>query len=374
MSQPKIADTEISSPLMRYRELVASGELMPDGAQEALVGKLDHLFCQLLGIAKVTGLRKWFARKSTPAGLYIWGDVGRGKSMAMDLFVAAIKDSMPTRRVHFHAFMLDVHKRLHAFRQLDGKGDVMPRLIEELVSEHKLLCLDEFQVHDVTDAAILARLFGGLLEAGVCVIFTSNRAPRDLYQGGLQRDQFLRFVDEVVVARMEIYRLESAEDYRLKQLTALTTTYKYPRNLEADEFLLDTWNKLTHGEECEPLQLEVQGRVLRVDKHAKGIAWLTFNELCARPLGANDYLELARVLHTLIIQGIPKLTPEQRNEAKRFVTLIDAMYDHRIKCIFTAETQPEGIYDHGDGTFEFARTVSRLIEMQSANYLALTKR
>lgn len=373
MPQAKIAEPAITSPLMHYRALVESRELTADSAQEMLVTRLDSLFCALLGIAQISGWKRWFSRKARPSGMYIWGEVGRGKSMAMDLFVAAIKDYIPTRRVHFHAFMLDVHKRLHAFRQIDS-GDVMPRLIEQLASEHKLLCLDEFQVHDVTDAAILARLFGGLLEKNVCVIFTSNRHPRDLYQGGLQRDQFLRFVDEVVVARLEIIKLDSTEDYRLKQLAALTTIYKSPRNLEADEFLLDTWNMLTHGEPCDPLHLEVQGRILRIDKHVGGIAWLTFNELCMRPLGANDYLELARVLHTLIIQGIPQLTPEQRNEAKRFVTLIDAMYDHRIKCIFTAETPPEGIYNHGDGSFEFARTVSRLIEMQSANYLALTKR
>jgi len=373
MPQAKIDMPAFESPMTRYRALRENGELSADDAQELLVSKLDALCLTLLGFNEKRGLARWFSRRVRPAGMYIWGEVGRGKSMAMDLFVAAIKDHTPTRRVHFHAFMLDVHKRLHAFRQHDS-GDVMPRLIEQLVSEHQLLCLDEFQVHDVTDAAILSRLFGGLIEHGVCVIFTSNRYPRDLYQGGLQREQFLKFVDEIVVARLEIVKLDSPEDYRLKQLASLTTIYQYPRNLQADEFLLNSWNLLTHGEPCEPLHLEVQGRILRVDKHVKGVAWLTFNELCMRPLGANDYLELARVLHTLIIQGIPALTPEQRNEAKRFVTLIDAMYDHRIKCIFTAETPPEGIYNHGDGTFEFARTVSRLIEMQSANYLALTKR
>lgn len=361
------------SPLAYYDALCAAKKLSFDAEQFALMQRLDALYQSLLHPPKPR-LKRLLGAPKRPAGLYIYGDVGRGKSMAMDLLVETISPLLPTRRAHFHAFMLDVHKRLHAFRSLGNGEDVMPQLIASLTEEQRLLCLDEFQVHDVTDAAILARLFGGLLAAGVCVIFTSNRAPRELYPHGLQRDQFLKFVDEVVMARMEIIPLNGGHDYRLKQLVALEKTYIYPRNLEADEQLLRTWETLTHGAASEPLHLAVQGRILRIDKHAKGVAWLTFNELCARPLGAADYLEITRVVHTLIVQGIPALSPEQRNEAKRFVTLIDTLYDHHIKGIFSAETAPEGIYAKGDGSFEFARTTSRLIEMQSAKYLAGGKR
>lgn len=373
MAQPKnIAEAETSTPLARYEALCANGTLTHDDAQLRLMHKLDGLFKALTHTEK---RRFWhlFRKPTRPGGMYIWGDVGRGKSMAMDIFVDVISMKLPTKRVHFHAFMLDVHKRLHAFRSVSAGSDVMPQLITQLAGEHAILCLDEFQVHDVTDAAILARLFGGLLEAGICVIFTSNRAPHALYPNGLQREQFLRFVDEVVMARMEIVQLDSPEDYRLKQLASFEKTYIYPRNLAADEHLLGCWQTLTHNATSVPLGLEVQGRILRIDKHVNGIAWLTFAELCMRPLGASDYLEITRVIHTLILQGIPALSPEQRNEAKRFVTLIDTLYDHKIKCIFSAETPPEGIYAHGYGSFEFARTVSRLHEMQSTKYLAGAK-
>ncbi len=364
-----MTQSAILSPLARYEQLLASAKLSPDEAQRALILRLEKLYQTLLD-APTKGIKRLLKPARAPAGLYIYGEVGRGKTMAMDVFAAAISPHFSTRRVHFHAFMLDVHKRLHAFRSLNVRADSMPQLIDELAAEQRILCLDEFQVHDVADAAILSRLFGGLLEAGVCVIFTSNRKPHDLYQGGLQRELFLKFVDEVIVARMEIVSLQSPHDYRLQQLQALQKTFYYPRNLESDEALLTSWQALTGGAPSQALNIEVQGRILRIDKHAQGVAWLTFPELCMRPLGASDYLELTRMIHTLILQGIPALTPEQRNEAKRFVTLIDTLYDHRIKCIFSAETPPEGIYAKGDGSFEFARTVSRLTEMQSANYLA----
>lgn len=356
--------------MARYHRAVSSGQLQADPAQEQAAEALDRLYRQLLTPPRrrLLGLR---SREPVAAsGLYLWGDVGRGKSMLMDMFTASIERQRKTRRVHFHAFMLDVHKRLHAFRQIAAERDLMPQLVEELASEASILCLDEMQVHDVTDAMILSRLFAGLMDAGVAVLFTSNRAPRDLYQGGLQRDQFLQFVD-LLEARLPIVRLESPTDYRLQQLTAIERTYMYPRDAAADDFLLASWARLTGGAGSEPLRIDVQGRTLRVDKHCKGIAWLTFAELCVRPLGANDYLQLARLCHTVLLQGIPALSPEYRNEAKRFVTLIDTLYDHKVKLIATAETPPEGIYPTGDGHFEFHRTVSRLMEMQSQAYLAL---
>lgn len=357
-----------------YQRAVADGSIQADPSQREAAQAMELLFAQLTGSGPKT-TRSLFSRKvaNIPTyGFYLWGDVGRGKSMLMDLFVETIKSRCPTRRIHFHAFMREVHQIMHAWRQANMSGDLLERVILELAQEAQVLCLDELQVTDVTDAMILSRLFAGLMDQGVTVLFTSNRHPRSLYQGGLQRDQFLKFVD-LLEARLPIVKIDSPHDYRLAQLKAMKQTYFYPRNEAADDFLLSSWSTLTHGLPNEPLKIEVDGRILRVDKHTHGIAWLTFAELCMRPLGAGDYLELCSYCHTVLLQGIPKLTREDRNEAKRFVTLIDALYDHRVKLIATAETAPDGIYEAGDGTFEFTRTVSRLIEMQSESYLAAAK-
>jgi cell division protein ZapE len=340
-----------NSFITAYEQKLADGSLRADAGQRKAAEAFELLYQQLT--------------------MYIWGDVGRGKSMLMDLFVANIQGLYPTRRVHFHAFMRDVHKRLFSYRK-NNEDDVMEHVIEELALETRLLCLDELQVTDVTDAMILARLFTGLMDAGVTVVFTSNRPPEELYQGGLQREQFIKFI-ELLVAGMPIIAIESPFDYRLAQLRAMKRTYMFPRNSDSDDFLMESWDTLTHGAPIEPLRIEIDGRILRVDKHARGVAWMTFAELCMRPLGAGDYLELCSYFSTLLLQGVPRLTREERNEAKRFVTLIDALYDRRVKVIMTAESAPEGIYEAGDGNFEFARTVSRLIEMQSEAYLCSQK-
>ena len=360
------------SPLAAYEAAIAQGLVKTDAGQQLAMQQFETLYKALVAApGKRSWLGKWAPVSSiAQAGLYVWGDVGRGKSMLMDMFVRSITPHCPTTRIHFHAFMLDVHHRLHALRQLNSTTDVLPALVNALSEETRVLCLDELQVTDVTDAMILARLFTGLLDAGVTVVFTSNRPPDELYQGGLQRDQFLKFV-ELIKARLGIVAVQSPHDYRLAQMRGLKHTYRYPRDSEADDFLLESWGMLTNHASSEPITIEVQGRSLRVDKHYRGIAWLTFGELCVRPLGAADYLALARVCHTLLLQGIPALTPESRNEARRFVTLIDALYDHRVKLIATAATAPDAIYAQGDGTFEFARTVSRLIEMQSEPYWSL---
>ena len=366
-----MTNTQASAFMAQYHRAVASGKLQADPAQEKAAESLGALYTELVEQAprkRLFGLLP--APTKTAPGLYIWGDVGRGKSMLMDMFVATIAPKKKTRRAHFHAFMLDVHKRLFAFRQVAAAHDVLPQLIDNIDNETELLCLDEMQVSDVTDAMILSRLFAGLMDAGVAVVFTSNRAPRDLYQGGLQRDQFLLFVD-LLEARVPIIELASPTDYRLQQLKAMERTFVYPNDSAADDFLLDTWTKLTGGACSDPLRIDVQGRTLRVDKHCNGTAWLTFEELCVRALGAADYLELAAFCHTVLLQGIPALSPEYRNEAKRFVTLIDALYEQRVKLIATAATAPQDIYPAGDGNFEFHRTVSRLMEMQSETYLAL---
>jgi cell division protein ZapE len=356
------------SYLHEYTRAIEAGSIRPDSHQQQAAAAFERLYQQLTGAPARRRFGLFSPGKKHSGGLYVYGDVGRGKSMLMDMFVATIGTMIPTHRAHFHAFMRDIHKRLFHYRQRSD-GDALHDVIAEIAAETTILCLDELQVSDVTDAMILARLFSGLMDAGIAIIFTSNRHPRALYQGGLQRDQFLKFVD-LLEARMPIISIDSPEDYRLAQLKSIRRTYVYPRNEASDDFLLASWNTLTHGMPNEPLRIEIDGRLLRLDKHAHGIAWLTFAELCARPLGAGDYLELTNYCHTILLQGIPRLAREDRNEAKRFVTLIDTLYDRRIKLVATAETPPEGIYEHGDGTFEFARTVSRLIEMQSEAYLA----
>ncbi len=345
---------------------------MPDAAQEAAMKALNGLYHEILNTAApAQGLRQWLLPKTQSGyGIYLWGGVGRGKSMLMDVFVESITPLCPTRRVHFHAFMLDVHKRLHALRQIEDSADRLLKLIAFISAETRVLCLDELQVTDVTDAMILSRLFSGLLEARVMVIFTSNRPPRELYQGGLQREQFLHFV-ALIEKELQIIELKSPHDYRLKQLQAMRRTYMFPRDGAADDFLMESWAMLTGNAPSQRLVLEVQGRALYVEKQAQGVAWLTFGELCVRPLGAADYLTLARVFHTILIQGIPQMGPDSRNEARRFVTLVDALYDHRVKLIATAAAAPDVLYPAGDGSFEFARTASRLIEMQSEQYLKL---
>lgn len=372
---------DVRGPKHRYDVLLQARKLQEDALQAKAIGLLDGLFMQLLpaGQERKTApsfFSRIFSGSSKPKtvkNLYFWGDVGRGKSMVMDLFARAAKPHLALKRIHFHAFMLDVHKRLHAFRA-HNSGDVMPDVIKDLANEQRVLCLDEFEVHDITDASILARLFGGLMAHGVVTIFTSNREPHGLYPNGLQREQFLKFIDDVLLPNSTVFALNGKEDYRLKQLSALKEIYHYPRDEKADAFLMESWQMLVGDTPVEPLEIEVNGRKLCIEKHVNGVAWLTFNELCRRPLGASDYLEISQVLHTVLLQGIPALSREERNEARRFIMLVDALYDHRIKCVFTAQTAPEGIYADGDGNFEFARTASRLTEMQSANYLAQTKR
>ena len=376
MTQPKPipqATPLPDSPLAHYRARVMAGSLSSDASQLAAAERLDVLFSAIMGTcsaARPPLLKRLFM--TTPEryhGLYLYGAVGRGKSMLMDAFFACLP-MKKKRRIHFHAFMLDVHRRLHVFRQAESGDDVLPRVVAELANELEVLCLDEFQVSDVTDAMILSRLFTGLFESGVWVVMTSNRHPRELYQGGLQRDQFLKFVT-LAEAKLELVSIASHTDYRLQQLQSMQRTYHAPLGPEADAFMLESWEMFTAGESSRRLDISVQGRILRIDKHYSGVAWLTFDELCNRPLGATDYIELARLCHTLLLQNIPQMSLEDRNEAKRFVTLIDELYEHKVKLIATAASEPIALYPSGDGSFEFQRTASRLFEMQSASYLAL---
>lgn len=378
--KPQVPATlKFSSPLNGYRALVGDGTLTHDDAQELAVEKLEVLHSRLKTYqpGKNGGWRSLFRRErqESPQGLYLYGGVGRGKSMLMDLFYASTAFA-PKRRVHFHAFMIEVHERVHRWRKLSAAerraegfeaDDPIAPVAASIAREAMLLCFDEFQVTDVADAMILGRLFRALLDLGVVIVITSNRAPGDLYEGGLNRQLFLPSID-MLKAEFDVLHLASPTDYRMERIRGMPV-YHVPLGPQADRELDESFAALTDQPRGEPVILQVmQGRVLPVGEAAKGVARFGFSELCARPLGAADYLAIADAFHTVILAGIPRMGPEKRNEAKRFVTLIDALYDKRVKLVCSAAARPEELYPAGDGSFEFERTVSRLIEMQSHDY------
>jgi len=268
--------------------------------------------------------------------------------------------------VHFNMFMLEVHAFIHECRQ-QNNTDAISALAKKIRASVLLLCFDEFHVTDIADAMILGRLFSKLFESGVVFVITSNRHPDDLYLGGLQREQFLIFT-KLLQRESQIIELVAKEDYRLSHLHALETTYYFPLDAHANEFVQHSYNEFTNYADMQPGFLHVQGRKVVLSAVYGDIALTSFQELCEQPLGSADYLEIASEFSTLIMAGIPKLTPEKRNEAKRFMTLIDALYEHKVKLICTAEVPAQELYTEGDGVFEFRRTVSRLIEMQSEAY------
>ena len=352
-----------------YDELVAAHELKPDPAQAAAADTLD----QLRANGGNSFLSKLIGKEADgPAGVYLWGGVGRGKSMLMDLAFDRL-DLLPKRRVHFHEFMLETHGRLHKARERE-EGDPIEPVAEAIAREARLLCFDEMQVTNPADAMILSRLFSRLIEAGVKVVTTSNRPPKDLYKDGLNRELFLPFI-HLIEQRMLVVPVDGPTDYRLQRLKGVRT-WHVPNGPEATEALSNAFFRLTDypvedRAKVPSEDLEVGGgRNLRVPKSLKGVAVFSFKRLCGDNRGASDYLALARRYHTVIIVGIPVMSREMRNEAARFVTLIDALYEHRVKLLASANAEPAGLYPSGDGRFEFARTVSRLEEMQSADYLA----
>jgi len=353
-----------------YDALIAANELKPDPAQQRAVAALDRLAASF----GPTGFfsRLFGSQSDGPAGVYLWGGVGRGKSMLMDLAFEHI-DIHPKRRVHFHAFMIETHNRLRKARESE-EGDPIEPVAQEIAQGAKLLCFDEMQVTNPADAMILSRLFGKLLDQGVKVITTSNRPPRDLYKGGLNRELFIPFI-ELIEQRMLVVEANGPTDYRLDRLTGVEV-WHVPNGPEATADLSRAFFQLTDypvedRAQVPSEELDVGGaRTLQVPKSLKGVAVFSFKRLCGEPRGAADYLAIARRYHTVIIVGIPVMTREMRNEAARFVTLIDALYEHKVKLLAAADAEPEGLYPSGDGSFEFERTVSRLEEMRSAEYLA----
>ena len=369
-----------AGPIHAYRDFIHKGEWQPDKAQELAAEKLQLLHLKLKGYdprAK-SGWTLPFSRQRNaepPQGIYFYGGVGRGKTAMMDIFFEGVEVPRK-RRTHFHAFMLDVHARIHAFRQkIKNKGDdtdPIPVVARALADESALLCFDEFQVSDAADAMILGRLFLSLFDNGVVVVTTSNRAPDDLYQGGLNRSLFLPFID-MLKSRLDVLQLDGGQDYRLQRLTEKPVFFT-PLGSASDTAFAQTFARLTDDAKAEAQTLTVQGRTLDVPAAAHGTARFTFAGLCEKPLGAADYLEIAMQFHTVFLEGIPQLGPEKRNEARRLINLIDVLYDHNVNLICTADAGPSDIYAKGDGKFEFARTESRLIEMQSEHYLASAHR
>ena len=360
----------------RYEARIKDGQLMPDPVQAETAAALDDL-AQRLANRKTGG---WFSKAESVTGLYMWGGVGRGKSMLMDLFFEhAPVDAR--RRVHFHEFMAEVHDRLDAWRKLSederkrsewrvkGAGDdpIAP-VAKQIASEANLLCFDEFQVTDIADAMILGRLFEAMFDEGIVVVSTSNRHPDTLYKDGINRQLFLPFI-AFLQQRLDVHEIGGDTDHRLRQLEA-APVYYCPLDAEADLAMDDAWDRLTQGAAPQSCQIDVNGRTLKVQREAAGVARFTFEELCAQPLGPADYLAIASRFHTVLLDRTPRLSPDKRNEAKRFVTLIDALYEARTKLVMSADAEPEDLYPAGDGAFEFERTASRLIEMRTHDYLA----
>ncbi|WP_025032847.1 cell division protein ZapE [Bradyrhizobium sp. DOA9] len=375
----------LSTPNSSFREAyqaeIASGAIEPDAAQAEVAeayAALDLRLSTYKPARKQGLLSRLFSsgdKDEAPRGLYIHGEVGRGKTMLMDLFFqhASVEHK---RRAHFHEFMADVHERIYDYRQSIARGeiadgDVIALTANAIFEESWLLCFDEFHVTDIADAMILGRLFAKLFELGTVVVATSNVAPDDLYKGGLNRSLFLPFIKQIT-DHMDVARLDARTDFRLEKLQGVPM-WLTPADGDADAALDRAWKRMTGGAKCRSRDISIKGRILHVPCSAHGVARFSFADLCEQPLGASDYLRLAHDYHTILVDHIPVMDVSQRNAAKRFITLIDTLYDNAVKLMASADANPISLYLATDGVeaMEFKRTASRLIEMSSESYLAL---
>jgi len=366
--------------LVHYQSLVASGAIEPDAAQAQAAEAFAALEQRLAGykpVRKQGLLGRLFADKdeAPPRGLYVHGEVGRGKTMLMDLFFQQSL-VLHKRRAHFHEFMAEVHERIYGFRQNIARGeiadsDVIALTAASIFDEAWLLCFDEFHVTDIADAMILGRLFAKLFELGTVVVATSNVAPEDLYKGGLNRALFLPFIAQIS-EHMDVLRLDARTDFRLEKFVGVKM-WLVPADHNADAALDRAWVRMTGNAPCKPRDISIKGRVLHVPCSADGVARFSFADLCEKPLAASDYLRLAHDYHTIMVDRIPVMDYAERNEAKRFIALIDTLYDNAVKLMASAAADPLALYlaTEGDEANEFKRTSSRLIEMSSQSYLAL---
>ena len=371
-----------TSFLAHYQSLVASGAIEADPAQARAAEAFADLEARLSGyrpVRKQGLLGRLFADKDAPPprGFYVHGEVGRGKTMLMDLFFQQ-SDVTHKRRAHFHEFMAEVHERIHGYRQNIARGeladaDVIGLTAAAIFDQAWLLCFDEFHVTDIADAMILGRLFAKLFELGTVVVATSNVAPEDLYKGGLNRALFLPFIAQIS-DHMDVLRLDARTDFRLEKLAGVQM-WLVPADSDAADALDKAWNKMTGHAPCKAREISIKGRILRVPCSAHGVARFSFPDICEKPLAASDYLRLAHDYHTILIDRIPVMDYAQRNAAKRFIALIDTLYDNAVKLMASASANPVSLYlaTEGPEANEFKRTSSRLIEMSSESYLALPK-
>lgn len=348
-----------------YDAKVKAGEIRPDPAQTDVLPALEVIRAQLeAGPLRASGLKGLFRKAAAPPkGLYLWGGVGRGKSMLMDMFFAAT-DIPAKRRVHFHAFMQEIHRAIHLVRKT-GADDALAPVAADIAGKVRLLAFDEMQISDITDAMIVGRLFDLLLDQGVAIVTTSNRAPQDLYKNGLNRDFFSPFID-ILVEKLDVTQLRSPHDYR-QHLLAGAQVYFHPAGTVSGK-LAQFWDDLTGHAAGAPQVLAVNGRTIILPRVANGVVYASFWDLCAQPFGPADYLAIAAAVRVVILRDIPQLSASNYNEAKRFVILIDALYEAHVRLICSAADVPERLYIEGAGSFEFERTASRLREMQGADW------
>ena len=364
------------TPSKIYKKRIKSGEIKVDSAQERAIDELQRLFDDIMEVEsapklnflqKMAGFKQGF---STPKGVYMYGGVGRGKSMLMDLFYDCLPDEIKKRRVHFHEFMIEVHNYINT-RSDDGSvigvvDQALPSLAEFIANNSRVLCFDEFHVLDITDAMILGRLFKILFERDVVIVATSNWAIDDLYKDGLQRERFLPFI-ELLKTKIVPVHLDACYDYR-SQIVQIDGAYFKPLGRKTKNIMNDLFEELAGGALPKKEALHVKGREIIVEESANGVARFSFSQLCERPHGAEDYIEIARKYHTVFLEEIPKLSYDRRNEAKRLMNLIDALYEARVRVIISAQTSVDKLYQTGDHSYEFERTASRLMEMQGSGW------